>query len=276
MLRAGLDPAPRGRALHLAADGPARAAQGRARDPRGDEPRRRARDRDAGRAAGRALGGVRPLGPVRAGAAALQGPPRARHGAGPDARGGRDRPRAPRAQELPPAAGQLLPDPDQVPRRDPAALRRHARARVRHEGRLQLPRRRGLARRGLPEDVRRLQRDLHAPRPALPRRARRHRRDRRQRLAGIPRARRLRRGRDRVLRRRRLRREPRAGRGARRRATRAAAARGACARSRRRARARSPTSRVPEAARRRDCSRRWSSTAPTAAWSRCCCAATTS
>ena len=44
--------------------------------------------------------------------------------------------RAPRAQELPPAAGQLLPDPDQVPRRDPAALRRHARARVHHEGRL--------------------------------------------------------------------------------------------------------------------------------------------
>ncbi len=30
-------------------------------------------------------------------------------------------------QELPPAAGQLLPDPDQVPRRDPAALRRDAR-----------------------------------------------------------------------------------------------------------------------------------------------------
>ena len=57
-------------------------------------------------------------------------------------------------------------------------------------------------------------RDLHAAWPALPRRARRHRRDRRQRFAGISRARGLRRGRDRVLRRRRLRGEPRAGRGA--------------------------------------------------------------
>ncbi len=45
----------------------------------------------------------------------------------PDARGGHHRHRAARAEELPAAAGQLLPDPDQVPRRDPAALRRHAR-----------------------------------------------------------------------------------------------------------------------------------------------------
>ena len=46
-----------------------------------------------------------------------------------------------RGPELPPAAGEPLPDPDQVPRRDPAALRRHARARVHHEGRLLVPRR---------------------------------------------------------------------------------------------------------------------------------------
>src|SRR5687768_3337909 len=32
-------PAPRGRPLFMAAHGPARPAQGRARDPRGDEPR---------------------------------------------------------------------------------------------------------------------------------------------------------------------------------------------------------------------------------------------
>jgi prolyl-tRNA synthetase len=31
-------------------------------------------------------------------------------------------------EELPAAAGELLPDPDQVPRRDSPALRRHARA----------------------------------------------------------------------------------------------------------------------------------------------------
>jgi len=58
-----------------------------------------------------------------------QGPARARLHRGTDARGGDHRHRAPRDQELPATAGQLLPGPDQVPRRDPAALRRHARAR---------------------------------------------------------------------------------------------------------------------------------------------------
>ena len=74
----------------------------------------------------------------------------------PDARGSDHRHRAARAQELPPAAGQFLPDPDQVPRRDPAALRRDARARIHDEGRLLVPPRRGLARGGLPGDVPRL------------------------------------------------------------------------------------------------------------------------
>ncbi len=77
----------------------------------------------------------------------------------------------------------------------------------------------------------------------LPRRACRHRRDRRQRLAGVPRARRLRRGRDRVLRRRRLRGESRAGRRCRRRANRARPRARRCARSRRRACGPSRTSR---------------------------------
>ncbi len=62
---------------------------------------------------------------------------------GPDARGGDHRHRAQGDPQLPPAAGELLPDPDQVPRRDPPALRRDARARVRHEGRLLVRRRRG-------------------------------------------------------------------------------------------------------------------------------------
>ena len=82
---------------------------------------------------------------VRPRAAAHQGPARARLRGRPDARGSDHRHRAPRAEELPAAAGQLLPDPDEVPRRDAAALRRHARARVHHEGRVLLPRRRGLA-----------------------------------------------------------------------------------------------------------------------------------
>jgi hypothetical protein len=58
---------------------------------------------------------------------------------GPDARGSDHGHRAPRAQELPPVAGQFLSDPDQVPRRDPPALRCHAGARVRDEGRLFVP-----------------------------------------------------------------------------------------------------------------------------------------
>ena len=44
--------------------------------------------------------------------------------------------RAPRDQLLPAAAEELLPDPDQVPRRDPPALRPDARQGVHHEGRL--------------------------------------------------------------------------------------------------------------------------------------------
>ena len=90
---------------------------------------------------GGAVAGVGPLAGLRARAAALQGPPRARLRDPADLRGGDHRPRARRAEELPPAAGALLPDPDQVPRRAPAALRRHARPRVRDEGRLLLPRR---------------------------------------------------------------------------------------------------------------------------------------
>ena len=66
-------------------------------------------------------------------------------------------------QQLPAAARQLLPDPDQVPRRDPPALRRDARARVHHEGRVLVPHRRGVAARELPRDVRRLHAHLHAP-----------------------------------------------------------------------------------------------------------------
>ena len=87
----------------------------------------------------RAVAGIGPLERVRTGAAAHQGPARARLRRRTDPRGSDHRHRAARAQELPPAAGELLPDPDQVPRRGAAALRCHARARVHHEGRLLLP-----------------------------------------------------------------------------------------------------------------------------------------
>ena len=91
---------------------------------------------------GRALAGERALGAVRQGAAAHQGPQRPRLLLRPDARGGRDRPRAARGALVPRPAEEPLPDPGEVPRRDPAALRPHARARVHHEGRLLVPRRR--------------------------------------------------------------------------------------------------------------------------------------
>ena len=90
----------------------------------------------------RALAGERPLGALRQGAAAHQGPQRARLLLRADARGGGHRPRAPRGALLSRPAAQSVPDPDQVPRRDPPALRPHARARVHHEGRLLLSRRR--------------------------------------------------------------------------------------------------------------------------------------
>ena len=104
--------------------------------------------------AGRALAGVGPLAEVRQGAAADPRPPRPRLLLRPDARGGHHRHRAPGRQELPPAAVQPLPDPDQVPRRDPPALRPDARPRVPDEGRLLLPRRRREPRRGLRRDAR--------------------------------------------------------------------------------------------------------------------------
>ena len=91
------DPPPGGRAVQLAADGAARAAQGRAHRARGDEPRRGARAGHAGGPAGRAVAGVGPLERVRPGAAAHQGPPRARLRRRPDARGSDHRHRAARA-----------------------------------------------------------------------------------------------------------------------------------------------------------------------------------
>ena len=112
---------------------------------------------------------------------------------------GDHRHRARRAEKLPPPAGALLPHPDQVPRRAPAALRRHARARVRHEGWLLLPCGLRRSRARVPKHARHVHAHLHAPGPAVPRRGRGYRRDRRHRFARIPRARRIGRGRDRLF-----------------------------------------------------------------------------
>ena len=110
--------------------------------------------------------------------------------------------------ELPPAADDGLPLPDEVPGRASIPGRPHPRPRVRHEGRLQLRPRRRRPRPELPPAVRGLRADLQAPRPRG-HRGRRRRRDhgrlRRPRVHGRQR---VRRGHPRPVRRLRLRRQP--------------------------------------------------------------------
>src|SRR5205823_1528505 len=165
-------PAPGGGPVQLAAARTAGAAEGGTHHPRGNEPGRCSGAGDAGDTAGGAVAGVGPLERVRTGAAAHQGPARARLRGRPYPRRGDHRHRAARAAELPAAAGELLSDPDEVPRRGAAALRRHAGSRIHHEGRVFLSSRRGVAPGGLPRDVRRLHENLHAHRTDLPRGAR--------------------------------------------------------------------------------------------------------
>ena len=83
---------------------------------------------------GRGLEGERPLLQDRAGAGPVQGPRRARHGPRDDPRGGRRDPPARHRPELPPAADDRLPLPDEVPRRAALPWRPHPRPRVRDEG----------------------------------------------------------------------------------------------------------------------------------------------
>ena len=96
------------------------------------------------------------MGRLRQGALAGARQERPRVRAWSDPRGGRDRHRPERGPLVQGAPVHPLPDPDEVPRRDQAAVRRRARARVHDEGRLQLPPRRRVARRDLPRHVRRL------------------------------------------------------------------------------------------------------------------------
>ena len=107
-----------------------------------------------------------------------------------DPRGSGDRHRAQPDQELSAVAGELLSDPDQVPRRDPSAFRRDARPRIHHERRVLVRQGRGRPARVVSQDVRRVRAHLHAPRSGLPRGGGGQRFDRRQRLARIPRDRR--------------------------------------------------------------------------------------
>ncbi len=200
---------------------------------------------DARGGAVRALEGERPLGRLRQGAAALQGPGGPRVLPRPHPRRGHHRPRAAGGALLPAAPAEPLPDPGQVPRRDPPALRADARPRVLHEGRLLLRRGRGGGDGVVPEDVRGLLPDLPPDGARLPRRRGRHRQHRRLELARVHGDRRLRRGRDRLLRLLRLRGERREGG-----VPAAAAPKGPWARRRRGRRARSPR---PASGRSRRC-----------------------
>ncbi len=128
-----------------------------------------------------------------------------------DGRGGGDRHGPPLGHLVAAAAVQPLPDPDEVPRRDPPPLRPPARARVPDEGRLLLRRRPEGARRPLREDGQGVPDDLRALRPRVRARPGRLGRHRRLGLRGVHGRRRHRRGRARLLRGRRVRREHREG-----------------------------------------------------------------
>ena len=164
--------------------------------------------------AARALGAERTLGALRRGRDPLppEGPQGRRVLPRADGRGGRDDARCVGRDLLPPASRDPLPDPHEVPRRDPPALRPDARARVPDVRRVLL--RRGRRRASTAPTARRTRAyrrifercglDVHGRRGGLGR-------DRRRRsqefmvLAGDGR------GRRRALRRVRLRREPREG-----------------------------------------------------------------
>ncbi len=211
MVRAGHDQEGRRRHLLLPAVRLALVSQAGGDRPPRDERGGRDRARHAGDPARRALAGVRTLAALRQGAAAHPRPPRPRVLLRADPRGGGDRHRPSRRQELPAAAVQPLPDPDQVPRRDPAPLRPDARPRVPDEGRLLLLGDRAVARRGLRGDVRGVLPDLRG----LPARVHggrgRHRHDRRLVVPRVHGHRGDRRERGRALRGLRLRRQRREG-----------------------------------------------------------------
>src|SRR5690606_27340752 len=102
--------------LYMDAAGTAGAAQGRGDRARGNGSRGRAGAADAVDPATRTVGGNGPLGTLRRPVAENQGSQGAVVLLWPDPRGSGDRLGAPRAEELPAAAGERVPDPDQVPR----------------------------------------------------------------------------------------------------------------------------------------------------------------
>lgn len=174
------------RHLELAPAGQEGARQHLARRPRGDGRHRRTGSTASRAAAPGAVRGQRPLGGVRRPAVPPQGPQGRRLPAGPDPRGDLHPGRQGPVHVLQGPAGDALPDPDEVPRRGQAALRRAARPRVPDEG-LVLLRHHG---RGPGRVVRaaprRVPADLRPSRPRLPDRLRGLRCDGRLGVGGVP------------------------------------------------------------------------------------------
>ncbi len=156
------------------------------------------------------LGGQRPLDRHGRQHVPPQGPQGRRALPRHDPRRDHDRHRPQGAAQLQAASPDLVPDPDQVPRRAPPQVRPAARPPVHHEGRLLLRHRRGRSRRQLHQTPRHLRPHLQALRPELRRRRGRLRSHGRLRLAGVHGLHRRRR-RPHRQQRLRLRRQPRKG-----------------------------------------------------------------
>ena len=178
----GVPAAARGGHLQLPAALLPGAAQDRSPPPRGDGPHRRAGVLLARPASGGALEGERPLGGHGREHVPPQGPRWPGDGSRDDSRGGLHLHRPRRAAQLPAAPADLVPDPDQVPRRAAPQERGLAGAPVHDERRLQLRPRPGRAGRGLRGRAAGVPAHLHPLRPDLRRGRRPQRRDGRQRL----------------------------------------------------------------------------------------------
>ena len=173
-----------GRGLYLPAAGAAGPEEGRADRPPGDGRRRGGGTAHAGPHAHRPVRAERAdprlrrrADQVRGQAAEPQGPD------GPGAHARRDDHRPGRASDLqlPADADHDVPDPDQVPQRRAAPLRRAAHQRIPHEGRLQLRRHARRPEQELRRHVRGLLPHLRALRAGLPGRRGGERADRRRR-----------------------------------------------------------------------------------------------
>ena len=162
--------------------------------PRRNECHWRTRDSVSRAAAQGAVRGDQPLDRVRRRRLPASGPAQERLPAGPDPRRAVHADGQGGVQQLQGFPVAVVPDPDEVPRRGPAARRHPARPRVPHEGLVFVRRRRRGAGGRLPAAPRRIPADLRHARCPLRHRLRGVRGHGRQRVGGIPGRKRNRRG----------------------------------------------------------------------------------